>query len=588
MFLLQPPVRGDGVYTLVNSTANCFTSTWHTLTEDHTPNDVNGYMMLVNGSFSPGDFYVDTVKGLCPNTTYEFAAWILNILKNSSCGGSGIRPNLTFKIQTTTGIDLGVYSTGDIASSSSPVWNQYGLFFKTPAAVSSVILRITNNAPGGCGNDLILDDITFRPCGPTVKAVINYAGGTNIVDVCQGDAQTFNLSAAVSVGYNSPAYQWQVSTDSIQWKDINGAITASYNRSPTAPGDYSYRLAVAESGNIASAACRVVSNVVTVRVNANPVVNASSNKPVCDQGPLELQSSGGSQYLWTGPGGFTSTLADPKSVASVSSSGKYYVKVTTARGCSSLDSAVVQVFPKATVDAGIDQHICEGNSVILHSTNAASYLWSPSLGLSSPTVQSPTASPVDSTLYVLNIKDINGCAATDSVRINVSKKPFADAGAEVQLFQGQSATLNGIVKGSNVVFQWSPTTYMANTTSLTPSISPPDTISYTLTVTSKDGCGTVSDKVFVRVYQKVIIPNAFSPNGDGINDVWKIEKLETYNNSEVIVFNRYGQIVFKSVGYSKRWDGTYNGKPLPFGTYYYTLDLKNGTKIVSGWVMIVK
>lgn len=579
---------GDGAYTLINSTSNCFNNTWHTLAEDHTPNDINGYMMLVNGSFTPGDFYVDTVKGLCPNTTYEFAAWILNILKPFACNSNGIRPNLTFKIQTTAGVDLGTYSTGDIAQTSGPVWNQYGLFFTTPVAVSNVILRITNNAPGGCGNDLMLDDITFRPCGPTVKATINYAGGTNIVDVCQGDTQLFNLSASLSVGYNNPAYQWQISTDSIQWKDISGAITPSYNRKPTSTGDFSYRLAVAEGGNISSTACRVISNLVTVRVNANPVINASGNKPVCDQGPLELQASGGSQYLWTGPGSFTSILSNPKSIASTGSNGKYYVKATTARGCSGTDSFAVLVYPKASVNAGADEHICEGNSLVLHSTQAASYLWSPAVGLSALTVQDPVARPVDSIQYILSIKDVNGCTASDSVKINVSKKPFADAGAEIQMFEGKSATLNGIVRGSNIQYKWSPFTYMTNTGSLTPTIQPTDTISYTLTVTSNDGCGIASSKVFVRVYRKVVVPNAFSPNGDGINDVWNIEKLETYNNSLLTVFNRYGQIVFKSTGYPKRWDGNHNGNPMPFGTYYYTLDLRNGTKIMSGWVLIVR
>jgi gliding motility-associated-like protein len=148
--------------------------------------------------------------------------------------------------------------------------------------------------------------------------------------------------------------------------------------------------------------------------------------------------------------------------------------------------------------------------------------------------------------------------------------------------------LNGIALGTNIQYQWSPTTYMANNNTLTPTIQPKDTISYTLTVTSNSGCGTASSKVFVRVYQKVIVPNAFSPNGDGINEGWNIEKIQTYKNCQVTVFNRYGQIVFRSEGYYKQWDGKYNGIPVPAGTYYYTLDLKNGTKILNGWVAILR
>src|SRR5690349_210843 len=80
----------DGSYTVRNSTSGCFGSTWYDVLLDHTPNDTNGYFMLVNASYQPGDFYVDTVKGLCGSTTYEFAAWIMNVLRPSACGFNGI------------------------------------------------------------------------------------------------------------------------------------------------------------------------------------------------------------------------------------------------------------------------------------------------------------------------------------------------------------------------------------------------------------------------------------------------------------------------------------------------------------------
>ena len=122
----------DGSYTVVSSSAGCFGGSWHSFAEDHTPNDVNGYMMLVNASFTPGDFYVDTVKDLCANTTYEFAAWISNVLLPTSCSPNPILPKLIFNIETTGGIVLGSYSSGDIPSTTSPTWTQFGLFFTTP------------------------------------------------------------------------------------------------------------------------------------------------------------------------------------------------------------------------------------------------------------------------------------------------------------------------------------------------------------------------------------------------------------------------------------------------------------------------
>jgi hypothetical protein len=84
--------------------------------EDHTPGDINGNMMLINASFTAGDFYKETVKGLCAGTTYEFAAWMLNILRQSACGGKGIDPSITFSIENSGGTVLKTYTTGKITA----------------------------------------------------------------------------------------------------------------------------------------------------------------------------------------------------------------------------------------------------------------------------------------------------------------------------------------------------------------------------------------------------------------------------------------------------------------------------------------
>ncbi|HMG08032.1 MAG TPA: gliding motility-associated C-terminal domain-containing protein, partial [Mucilaginibacter sp.] len=84
------------------------------------------------------------------------------------------------------------------------------------------------------------------------------------------------------------------------------------------------------------------------------------------------------------------------------------------------------------------------------------------------------------------------------------------------------------------------------------------------------------------------IPNTFSPNGDGRNDLWDIEALVTYPQSLLTVYNRYGQQVFRSIGYDHPWRGTYNGTILPPGTYYYVIDLKSGAPLLAGWVQIIR
>ena len=212
----------DGNYTLRSNTTACFGNTWHTVNADHT-GDANGYFMLVNASTLPGDFYVDTVRGLCSNTTFEFASWIMNVLRPEACGGAGNQPNITFSIETLGGNLLGQYNTGNIAAAPIPAWKQYGFFFTMPAGVNEVVVRMKNNAPGGCGNDLLLDDITFRPCGPQLNVLINGSPETT-ADICRGTEKTFTFSTTIPAAYTNPLLQWQQSVDNgNSWTDIAGA-----------------------------------------------------------------------------------------------------------------------------------------------------------------------------------------------------------------------------------------------------------------------------------------------------------------------------------------------------------------------------
>jgi gliding motility-associated-like protein len=108
-----------------------------------------------------------------------------------------------------------------------------------------------------------------------------------------------------------------------------------------------------------------------------------------------------------------------------------------------------------------------------------------------------------------------------------------------------------------------------------------------LKVTSDKGC-SATDQVFIKVLKMPTIPNIFSPNGDGVHDTWKIDYLDTYPGSTVDIFNRYGQKVFHSDGYTTPWDGTVNGKPVPVGTYYYIVNPKNGRSQISGYVDVIR
>ena len=577
----------DGFYTIVSSTAGCFGSSWHTLTEDHTPNDANGYMMLINASLFPGDFYVDTVTNLCGNTKYEFGAWVTNVLLPSASCPSHIRPKLTFNIETITGTILGTYSTGDILETSAPTWLQYGLFFSMPVNSNAVVIRITNDAPGGCGNDLALDDITFRPCGPTVDASVINSSMTSI-DLCSASPTPVPITATIGRGYTAPSFQWQTSSNNgITWSDIPGQTTGNYIFNGTAAGLYQLRLTVAEGSNITSPNCRVASNVITITIHDAPVVSASTNSPVCEGAVLNLNATGGTVYNWTGPSGFTSASDKPSVIAQTNLTGLYNVVVKDQYGCINQASTAVVVNPKPVITISNTQTVCEGVPVPLLASGGNTYLWYPSTGLSATDIANPIASPVDTTTYFV-VGSGNNCNDTASVIINILKKPFASAGPDKILLSGQSTLLDGVAAGSNVSYYWSPAQYLDFPLALQPQTSPLNDIKYTLHVSSNAGCGIAEDDVFVKVYNDIYVPNAFSPNHDGLNDTWRIDGLQAAPNARVFVFNRYGKIVFETTGNNSQWDGTYRNNALPVGSYTYMIDLKNGRKILKGTVILVR
>jgi len=380
----------DGFYTITSNTSGCFGNSWYSLPQDHTPNDVNGKYMLVNASNAPGVFYLDTVRGLCGGTTYEFSAFVANVLRPSSCNQAGIDPNLTFTIEKTDGTTLVSYNTGDITETSSPIWLQYGTYFQTPSNISMVVLRIRNNAPGGCGNDLALDDITFRPCGPKIEALLAISN-QSFVSECVYNTLPQLLQATYTNEYANPQLQWQLSSDRGQsWSNIAGATTASYLSTVTLPGTYEYRLLIGDGANINNPVCRIASKPVVIQINDIPDIGAIDSLFPCSGTTANLRASGGGQYQWTGPNGFTSTLANP-TIPNIgfTQAGRYQVTVTSDSGCLNRDTTRMIVRPAVNLSLIADQIICEGNNVTLSASGGSTYRWEPATGLSNPTIPNP-------------------------------------------------------------------------------------------------------------------------------------------------------------------------------------------------------
>ncbi len=327
----------DGQYYITTFQPDCGRQ-WHNVRADHTG---GGAFLMVNASNNPGDFFLQTVSNLCPNTTYEFSAWVLNVVNNPAL----IKPNLTFRVESPNGTVINQYSTGDIAVQAQPTWEPYGFFFTTGPGITTVVLRITNNAPGGGGNDLALDDIQFRPCGPTLRSTA--VAGLDTVRVCTDNQTALLYQATLSAGFIAPAYQWQMSVDTARtWTDIPGATSLQYLRPPGTPGYYLYRLTVAESGSLGIANCRIASNVHVVDVYPKPLANAGPDRTKLAGRSVQLLASSDMvpdhRFEWT-PSAFLNNPTILRPLADPPQTQSYSLKVTSSKGCTSTDLVVVNV-----------------------------------------------------------------------------------------------------------------------------------------------------------------------------------------------------------------------------------------------------
>jgi gliding motility-associated-like protein len=582
----------DGSYTVTTSTSNCFGNSWHNITSDHTGN-ANGYFMLVNAAYQPSAFFIDTVRGLCSNTTFEFAAWIANVLKPSACSPNPILPNITFSIEKLDGTVLHTFNSGNISSTNNPEWKQYPSFFNMPVGVSDIILRMTNNATGGCGNDIAIDDITFRACGPLLTPNIVGGSATTTASHCEGVAKNYNFNCLLSQGFNNPSYQWQQSFNGIPYTDIIGQNSPSLSKSFLASasiGTWRYRLSVAETGNLNSPQCRISSEPITINIVPKISTTATSNGILCENATLQLTATGGTIYDWTGPNGFSQNGSNVSlNNAQPINAGKYYVLVKNAAGCENLDSTTVVINPAPiAATAFADSSICLGNTLTLIASGGGTYEWIPATALDDAMIATPLAKSTIQTNYKVVVTNQFNCTDTAYTTVKVIKKPIVDAGPDKVIVANRPIILQGSIVGDIDNFIWSPVEFINSVNILNPTVNPPSEKKYYLTATAAKNCGTSIDSMFIKIYQGIFIPNSFTPNGDTKNDTWNIPALEAFPLHQLVVYNRYGQIMFSRKQSFTAWDGKYKGEALPSGAYTYIIDLKNGSSLLKGTILLIR
>ena len=186
----------------------------------------------------------------------------------------------------------------------------------------------------------------------------------------------------------------------------------------------------------------------------------------------------------------------------------------------------------------------------------------------------------------LTVTSNTGCANTIIQMANVTT-PSLEAGQDLIMIRGGFVAFNINATGTNLQYKWSPAIGLDRDNVRNPVASPTEDTRYTVTVTSDEGC-VLTDEILVKIVDKPIIRNTFTPNGDGVNDVWQIEYLDSYPEVRVDIFNRFGVRIYASIGYKTPWNGTLNGSELPVGTYYYVIDPKLGIPVYTGWVTILR
>ena len=543
-YITNPP-PDDGNYTLTNNTSSwgSFADGWANI-QDNSP-DPNGYMMVVNASFEPGLFYEQIVDDLCDNTLYVFSADIYNLHES----GNLIRPNLSFLLDGVV-----QYTTGQVPENG--IWNTYGFTFTTAPGQTQVTLSLQNNAPGGIGNDLAIDNITFRPCGPEALILPE-----EIANICEDGSPIAIEATILGDQYDNPSVQWQESFDEgLTWVDIPGATDLTYTHTDLSGGFYYYRYLLANgTENLSNSKCRVVSNVKVVRVVPKFYTIIDT---LCEGLSFDLA---GNLYAET---------------------GIYEDSLLTDIGCDSIVTLDLTIIP----DDGIAAEFQFNDP-------SCDYLEDGSISLSNIVNGAPPYEilidgipDAEGTLlnlaegdYNYSISDRFGCVLETTITLQ-SPPPFVvDLGPDQQLGLGESLQLSASFSEPVQAFEWAPAELInceGDCTDL--EWIPTNSGTFFLTATSENGCvASDSIRITVNVVRRVYIPNAFSPNDDGVNDVFAIY-ADVPNVQEIIqliIFDRWGGIVYEQEGIAPNdlttgWDGTTRGEAVTQGIYTYMAKIR--------------
>lgn len=321
----------------------------------------------------------------------------------------------------------------------------------------------------------------------------------------------------------------------------------------------------------------VTTGSVTVNTLDYITVTLPADTTVCKTDSFTLNPvSYALQYVWSPATGLSSTTKKyPKAYAD---NDITYTVTANLGKCQDQTAMRVKVVPYPQVYAGADTTICYGSTAQLNAGMVAAYFnWTPVSTLTNSGTLSPTAHPNASTPYIITVTDTLGCPkpVSDTITVFVIPRIVVFAGNDTAVVVGQPLQLNATANaGLAFNYNWTPGAWLNDPSIYNPVATFPstvDSITYVVTAATNEGCyGT--DAITVKVFKTnadIFMPNAFSPNSDGRNDVFKpilvgISKLTIFS-----IYNRWGQLVYTTSQHNKGWDGTIHGQKQDPGTYVY-------------------
>lgn len=473
--------------------------------------------------------------------------------------GLPITANLVFQGETCNGPCDGTASvapTGGSGSGYSYNWQPgnpagQGTDQVTGLCAGNWTVTITDGA--GCDTTYAFTIAPYMPIAPVATVQQVQCNGA-----CNG---TISLSTTGGVG--SLAYAWTPDPGTGQGTANVGGLCAG-----------TYNVTITDAAGCDTTVSYNITEPPTLAVDVDTVMAASCNS--ASDGAVAISVSGGTpSYVvsWTGPNGFLSGAEDISGLLP----GSYEVTVTDSSGCQATDQVVVATENSLSASAGPDVFLCSGGAVILDgsaSQGAATWQWTDGQGgvVGADSVVNLGALGDGVYTYVLTVT--NGpCSDADTVVFTVWPVPIADAGPDQQVYVQGTTNLGGTPSGPpGSSFVWQPDSVLNNGAIPNPDATVNATTWFQLTVTSPEGCVGI-DSVLVTVVPEVKVPSGFTPNGDGHNDVWVLDFAVLFPDIDVQVFSRWGEPLFRSVGYKVPWDGKYDGKLVPMGTYYYVIEL---------------